>query len=166
MKKMLLALLLVPCICMAQKKEKDPYEVKGDGTLELVHADKTVKVPPAKKEEDNKKKLKDNEVYTGNVKFKIGSNEIACDSAVSYTNDGMVLTFHNKISNAVSFAIISDMLTLNKENAVATLSGGIKVTAQNGNVVGTTDELKIDFSYDLYKIVGGSLTPPPNKEEK
>ena len=160
MKRILFILLLLPFISNAQT---DPAEVKSDGKLNLTHSNKTVTVPAARKEGD-KRKLKDDEVYTGNVKFKIGGNEISCDSAILYKNDDKLSAFHVIITNPVSFVIKGDNLNFDKEKVTGTLTSNISVTAMNGNVVGTSDNFELDFSYDVYRIINGSMIPPPHAD--
>ena len=156
MKKLILLMLLLPLFANAQT---DPNEKKSDGKFRFISAAKTVSQPAVRKE-NSPKKLKDDEVYTGAVKFKTGSNEINCDSAISFTNEGIVMAYHVSITNPESFDIQGDVLNYNKDDNTGTLTNNITVTAKNGNVVGTSDNFKIDFSYEIYRVINGAITPP------
>ena len=88
MKKIIFLLLLLPLFSNAQTDKKEDENKESDGVLTLVHADKTVAVPAAPKE--GKKKQKDNTKYLGTVQFKIGNNQITCDSAIIFENDDLL----------------------------------------------------------------------------
>ena len=156
MKKILFLLLFLPFLTNGQT---DLAEKKNDGKMKLIHANKTMTRPAIKKEGD-RKKLKDNEVYFGDVKFQIGVTEITCDSAILFQNDGMLTAYNTKISNPQSFIIKGDNLSFNKENITADLTSNISVTAMNGLLVGNSDYLQFDFSYEVYRIINGAINPP------
>jgi lipopolysaccharide assembly outer membrane protein LptD (OstA) len=163
MKQLIFVLAMLPLLSKAQDKDKDnPLNKKNDGNLELVHAGKTYKQPAIRKE-NSPKKLKDNEIYVGDVQFKIGDNQVSCDSAILYTNDGLLVASHVKITNPESFDLTSDLMTFNKEDNTADLADNITVTARNGDLVGTSASFKIDFSYNIYRVTGGSIIPPAKK---
>ncbi len=151
-------LFLLPLSVYAQT-DKDPNEVRSDGKLTFVSSGKNFSQPAVKKDNSNKK-LKNDEVYIGSVKFHMGSSEINSDSAISYTNEGTIAFFNVKLANPQSFTISGDKLIYTKDDNTGELSSNISVTAMNGNVVGTSESLKIDFSYEVYRIINGSLTPP------
>jgi lipopolysaccharide export system protein LptA len=155
MKTLLFVLAMLPFVCIAQD---DPNQKHDDGTLEFVQAAKSF-TQPAVRKENSPRKLKDDQVYTGNVKFTIGSNDIISDSAIVYTNENVMMAFNVKITNPQSFDIIGDILNYNKEDNTALLTGNATVTAKNGNVVGTSASLRFDFSYDIYHIIDGAITP-------
>jgi len=155
----ILLLILLPLLSKAQKD--DPTEKHNNGKLVFGQSTKQFSQPAVKKD-DSPKRLKDDEVYVGDVKFQIGSTQINCDSAISYTNDGTLALFRVKIANPESFDIVGDVLNYNKEDNTAALTDNVSVTARNGNVVGTSNYLKIDFSYEIDRIINGSLTPPGN----
>src|SRR5579872_2852897 len=136
MRNILFLLILLPLLSKAQKD--DPNEKHNNGKLVMARANKQYKQPAVKKD-DAPKRLKDDEVYVGDVKFQIGSTEISCDSAISYTNDGTVALFHVKIANPESFDIVCDVLNYTKEDNTATLTDNVSVTAKNGAVVGTSN---------------------------
>ena len=162
MKKIVFLLILLPLLSRAQKD--DTNEKHNNGKLVMAHANRQYKQPAVKKD-DSPKKLKDDEVYLGDVKFQIGSTEISCDSAISYTNDGTVALFHVKIANPESFDIVGDKLSYTKEDNTASITENVSVTAKNATVVGTSNYLKIDFSYEIDRIVDGSLTPPKRTDD-
>ncbi len=168
MKAFLFALMLVPVVSFAQADSKDrkidPTEVKSDGKLVFVHAAKT-KTQPAVRKEGDKRKLKDDEIYVGDVTFHIGGNDLKADSAIMYTNDGVLSMYNFSITNPVSFTFKGDNLIFTKETVKAVLQSGIKITTLNGDVVGTSDNMEIDFGYEIGKVIGGSITPPdPEKK--
>ncbi|MCD6011152.1 MAG: OstA-like protein [Flavipsychrobacter sp.] len=158
-------LLLFPVLCIAQKKDESPFDKKGDGKIKLAHADKTVSRPAVKKEGE-KKKLKDDEVYYGNVKFTVGDNAIACDSAIHYRNDDKIVAYQVTVSSPMSFTVKSNELAFNTNIAKASLSGNVSVTAQTGRLVGTSENLELDFSYQIYRMGQGVLKIPEKKDEK
>ena len=158
MKKMIFLLLFLPFISNGQA---ELAEKKSDGKMKLISANKTIARPAVKKEGDHKK-LKDDEVYLGDVKFKIGESEITCDSAVLYQNDGMLTAYNIKLTNPQSFDIKGAVLSFNKENSTASLTSDISVTAKNGVTIGSSDYLQFDFSYEIYRIINGAINPPKN----
>lgn len=157
MKFLLSFLLLFPFVCSAQSD--DPVNKKGDGILKLTHSNKTWTQPAAKKDGE-KKKLKDDEVYKGDVKFEIGSNLITCDSAIFYKNENKVSAYNVTVSNPVSFVIKGDNLLFDKTTAQSVLKSGISLTAMNGELIGTSDMVELDFSYEIYRMVNGVLVQP------
>jgi hypothetical protein len=161
MKKIVFLLILSPLFTKAQN---EAAEKMNNGKLVFVQAARQFSQPPVKKDDDAKRK-KDDQVYVGDVRFKIGSTEINSDSAISYTNDGTMAFFHVKIANPESFDIVGDVLSYTKEDNTAALTENVSVTAKNGNVVGTSNYLKIDFSYEIDRIVNGSLTPPKRADD-
>jgi lipopolysaccharide assembly outer membrane protein LptD (OstA) len=161
MKKFMFLLFILPLSVYAQK-DKDPNEVRNDGKLAYVSSAKTLSQPAVRKD-NSTKKLKNDNVYAGAVKFRIGSSDISADSAISYTNEGTIAFFNVKLANPQSFAINGDKLLYTKDDNTGELSSNISVSAMNGNVVGTSESLKVDFGYEIYRVVNGSLTPPPTK---
>lgn len=162
MRAFLFALMLVPVIGFAQADSKDgkidPTEVKSDGKLNFVHANK-VKTQPAVRKEGDKRKLKEDEIYVGDVTFHIGGNDLKADSAILYTNDGVLSMYNFSVSNPVSFMFKGENLVFTKETAKAMLQSGIKITALNGDVLGTSESMEIDFGYEIGKVIAGSITP-------
>jgi hypothetical protein len=174
MRSILFLLLFLPFISHAQddmsQKQKDEIaktnaalEVRSDGKLRFLSANNTTTQPAVRKEEQ-RKRLKDDVVHTGNVKYQIGSNLISCDSAIEYTNEDKIAAFNVKITNPVSFSIKGGELNYNKEDNSAILTKEISITAMNGELVGTSEIFTFDFSYQIYR-VNGSIKQPkdPNK---
>ena len=157
-------LLLFPILCLAQKKDESPFDKKGDGKIKLAHADKTESRPAVKKEGEKRKK--DDEVYYGNVKFTIGDNEIACDSAILFKNDDKIVAYQVTITSPVSFTIKGTELTFNTNTAQSNLKSNVTVMARNGNLVGTGESLDLDFTYQAYRMGQGILKIPENEEKK
>ena len=158
-------LLLLPFLSPAQKKDESPFDKKGDGKIKLTHADRTIARPAVKKEGD-KKKLKDNEVYYGNVKFTVGDNQIACDSAIHYKNDDKIVAYQVTVTSPEAFTIKGNELTFNTNTAHSNLQSNVSVVAMNGDLVGTSESLDLDFSYQIYRMGQGILKIPEKKEEK
>lgn len=158
MKKILFLLLFLPFVTNGQT---ELAEKKSDGKMNLISANKTITRPAVRKEGD-RKKLKDNEVYLGDVKFKIGLSEITCDSAILYQNEGMLSAYNVKVTNPQSFDIKGTVLSFNKENGTANLNSDITVTAKNGVVIGSSEYLQFDFNYEVYRIINGAINPPNN----
>lgn len=156
-------LLLFPVLCSAQTEAKDPAAEKSDGKLSLIHADKTF-TRPAVKKEGEKKKLKDDEVYYGNVKFKVGDNEITADSAVYSKNEDQVTAYNISVSSPLSFLTKADKMTFSKETAISSVSSKVTVSAQNGDLVGTSEWVELDFNYRYYHLGRGTLAIPEKKE--
>jgi len=147
-------------------KTNAALEVKSDGKLNFVSAIKTT-TQPAVRKDDQHKKLKEDIVHTGDVKFKIGSNTITCDSAIEYTNENKVAAFKVIITNPSSFTIKGGELNYNKEDASGILKNDISVTAMNGDLVGTSELFNLDFSYQIYRLTGNIKQPndPSNKKK-
>ncbi len=152
---MLCLMMLVPFMSYGENKK-----------LTLAHADKTT-TRPAVPKNDSKKKLKDDVVYYGNVKFQVGSTVITCDSAVVSENDNTMTAYSQvKISNPESFNLKGDALKYNKDSHKGTISSNVLVTAKNNAVVGTSETIDVDFSEDAYRINGGAITAPQPEKEK
>lgn len=160
MKLIMLLLCAIPFVGFAQT-EKEENKL-NDGILSLVHADKTVSVPPVKKEEG--KKLKNDTRYLGSVQFKIGGNQISCDSAFVHENENTLDAYNVTISNPSYFTVTGTTLNYNKETMAGTLYTDIKVTALNGTMIGTSDELSVDLKTEAYRIGKGSIKPVENKQ--
>jgi hypothetical protein len=161
MNKIVFLLILLPLFSAAQT-EKEETNKPSDGILTLVHADKTVSVPAPKK--DDKKDLKNDTKYYGAVQFKIGNNQISCDSAMVHENDNLVDAYNVTISNPEYFTVKGATLNYNKQTKSGTLSSSITVSALNGNLIGTSESLEIDLKNEAYRIGSGNINPPPHKE--
>jgi len=158
MKKIIFLLLLLPLFSNAQTDKKEDENKESDGVLTLVHADKTVAVPAAPKE--GKKKQKDNTKYLGTVQFKIGNNQITCDSAIIFENDDLVEAYNVTIINPIYFTTRGDQLNYNKETKRGNVTKNVNITALNGNVVGSSENVEVDMSREAYRIGMGSINPP------
>src|ERR1039458_3653712 len=153
MNKIVFLLLLLPLFCNAQS-EKEETNKPSDGKLVMVHAGKTESIPPVKK--DDKKNLKNDTKYTGAVLFKIGANDINCDSAIVFENDGVMEAYNVTLTNPEYFTMKGGTLSYNKEAKRGSLLNNIKVTALNGDLVGTSESVDVDFSHDAYRIGRGA----------
>ena len=160
MKRIAFLLLMVPMVGMAQT-EKEENKL-NDGILSLLHADKTQSVPPVKTEE--RKKLKNDTRYLGAVQFKIGGNLISCDSAFVHENENVVDAYNVTISNPNYFTVTGTKLVLNKETMAGEVSTDVKVTALNGSVIGTSDDIDVDLKTEAYRIGKGTIRPVENKQ--
>ena len=160
MKKIIFLLLLLPLFSNAQT-EKEETNKESDGILSLVHADKTVSVTAIKK--DGVKNKKDNTRYTGNVQFKIGNNQISCDSALVLENEDMVQAWNVSIANPTYFTTKGDEFNYNKATKKGTITKNISVIALNGNVIGNSESVEVDLKTEAYRIGMGSITPPEKK---
>lgn len=160
MKKFLLVFLLLPLISNAQT-DKEETNKDSNGKLVLVHADQTVAVPAAKKED--RKHPKDDTKYIGAVQFRIGNNQITCDSALVMENDDMMEAYNVTLTNPEYFTTKGELLTYNKETKKGTLTKNIIVTALNGNVIGNSESVEVDLRKEAYRIGMGTITPPAAK---
>jgi lipopolysaccharide assembly outer membrane protein LptD (OstA) len=155
MKKIVFILMLLPLFSNAQKKEDSNKD--SDGILKLVHADKTISVQAAKKE--NRKNPKNDTKYSGSVQFKIGNNQMTCDSAIVFENDDLVTAYNVTISNPEYFTTKGGTLEYNKETKRGNVLQNVTVTALNGSVIGTSESVEVDFKKEAYRIGMGSIRP-------
>ena len=158
MKKVIFMLLLLPLFSNAQTDKKEENNKESDGILNLVHADKTVTVPAAPKE--GKKKQKEDTKYYGAVQFKIGGNQISCDSATVYENENTVMAYNVTISHPGYFTTKATKLNFNKDTRHGTVTENVVITALNGVVTGTSESVEVDLKTEAYRIGMGNITPP------
>lgn len=157
MKLILPLLVVIPFVSNGQNK--------GTDKLTLVHADKT-STRPAKAQEGETKKLKDNTVYYGNVQFQVGMSYINCDSAVLNENISDVTAYHVKVTNSESFDVKADQMAFSTKTRKGMLNSNVVVAAKNEMVVGTSDALELDFSEDVFRIGKGNLSSPEPPKSK
>ncbi len=158
MKKVVFLLLLLPLFSNAQTDKKEETNKENDGILTLVHADKTVNVPAAPKE--GKRKQKEDTKYYGSVQFKIGGNQITCDSATVFENESTVMAYNVTISNPGYFTTRATKFNYNKETRKGTVTENVVITALNGVVTGTSESVEVDLKTEAYRIGMGNITPP------
>ena len=150
--------MLAPLFTYAQKEKEEDKNKDSDGILNLVHADRTVKVPSFN--EKGEKRRKEDTKYYGAVQFKIGNNDIACDSATVHENDDLVDAYNVTISNPIYFTTKAGMLAYNKETKSGRVTKDVNITALNGSLVGTSESVEVDLKKEAYRIGMGSITPP------
>ncbi len=150
--------MLAPVLSYAQKEKEEEKNKDSDGILNLVHAERTVKVPSIK--ENGEKRKKDDIKYFGAVQFRVGNNDIACDSAIVYVNDDRMEAYNVTVTNPVYFTTKSGMLQYNQATKTATASRDVNITALNGSLVGTAESVEIDLKKENYRIGLGSINPP------